>query len=301
MTEMPAALIAALKEPPAPSALPQPEIISSRVRRGDLRFVRGMPGEPVEARLVLVLSVDSDHDFAEILLLHTETEMACDVDAVLPRAVSAAPYDVVVQTDLRGVVWTLQLGSAVGRLDDHVLSTLETGANDLVGDRPSAVYRGLRLAGPADPRWDFKRSEGVELRALTSDCTEALLDEGHWIVDPGLLRPDLLDLADDPEALIAELVHWVETRSLALSPAEIETLLELGALDTDAWATVGDLGLDIWTAIQSLVVTSATATERQSEGSGSWRLVTASHLVSHAGNGGPDVVHYLGRKEPAAA
>jgi hypothetical protein len=298
---MPAALLAALRKPPAPSVLPQLEISSSRVRRGDLRFCRGIPGVAIEPRLVLVLSVDSDHDFADVLLLHTATEMACDVDVVVPRAVSGTPYDVVVQTDLRGVVWLLQVGSAIGRLDDDVLSTLGTGTNEVVGDHRSTVYRGLRLAGPSDPRWDFKGSEGVELRGLTRDCTEALLDEGDWIVDPGLLRPDLLDLADDRTALVVDLLHWVETRSLELSPTEIETLLELGALDTDAWAAVGDLGLDIWTAIQQLVVSSATATGRHSDLVSSWRLLTATHLEVHTRRAVPQIVHYLGRKELAAA
>ncbi len=301
MTELPAALVAALKHLPAASDLPPPEISSSRVRRGDLRFARGMPGEPIGARLVLVLSVEGDHDFADVLLLHTATEMACEVDAVIPRAVSGAPYEVVVQTDLRGVVWTLQLGSAIGRLDDDVLSTLGAGASNAVGGHPTTVYRGLRLAGPSDPRWDFKRSEGHELRGLTRDCTEALLDEGSWIVDSGLLRPDLLDLADDPVALVVELVHWVKTRSLELRPAEIETLLELGALDTDVWAAVGDLGLDIWTAVQDVVVGSATAMEGPSDQLGSWRLLTATHLEVHTVTAAPGRAHYLGRKEPARA
>jgi hypothetical protein len=300
MTEVPPALIAALRALPA-SAWPQQEIGSSRVSRGDLRFARGLPGESHEAGLVLVLSVDSDHDFVEILLLHTAAEMACDVDVVVPRGVSGAPYDVVVQTDLRGVVWTLQLGPLVARLDHHVLSALGSDVNELASDHPSTFYRGLPLAGPSDPRWAFKRHEGVDLRRLTRDSTEALLDEGNWIVDSGLLRPGLLDLAEDPAALVFELVHWVRTRSLELGPAEVETLLEMGALDTDAWAAVGDLGLDIWTAIQGLVVSSATATERRGENTGSWRFLTATHLEAHTWSAVPDLVHYLGRKEPAAA
>jgi hypothetical protein len=163
------------------------------------------------------------------------------------------------------------------------------------------LRRGLSLAGPSDPRWAFKRSEGVELRQLARDSTEALLDEGNWIVDPGLLRPGLLDFADDPAALVFELVHWVRTRSLELSPAEIETLLEMGALDTDAWAAVGDLGLDIWTAIQGLVVSWATATEHRADNAASLRFLTATHLEAHSGTAVPDRVHYLGRKEFAPA
>lgn len=301
MTQLPAALAAALREP-APRPAPAPAVVaSSRVQRGDLRFARGFPGEPLEPRLVLVLSVDSQLDFADVLLLHTAAEMACELDLVVPTSVSGVPYEVVVQTDLRGVVWTLQLGPAVGRLGDNVLSVLGRDATSSDSGAPAELHSGLQMAGPADPRWGFKREEGAALRALSRDCTDALLDEGAWLLDPGLLRPDLLDLADDPALLVVELVHWVETRSLELSTAEIEVLLELGALDVDTWAAVGDLGLDIWTAIQDMVVDSATAAEESSPEGGSRRLLTATHLEVYAGSTTPDFVHYLGRKEPAAA
>lgn len=304
MKELPAALIAALRETPSAPGPDRAVMARSGVRRGDLRFARGAPGEPREPRLVLVLSVDSQLDFAEVLLVHTATEMACEMDLVMPTSVSGVPYDVVVQTDLRGVVWTLQLGPAVGWLDEVVISALGGDATSPDGGAAPQLRGGLQMAGPADPRWGFKREEGAALRVLSRDCTSALIDEGAWMVDPGLLRPDLLDLADDPAALVVELVHWVDTRSLELTTAEIEILLELGALDLDAWSAVGDLGLDIWTAIQDLVVdaaTGATPADASPTAAGSRRLLTATHLEVYAGGAAPDLVHYLGRKETAAA
>ncbi len=304
MTGLPAALVAALGESPSQPAPGRAAVTSSRVRRGDLRFARGLIGESLDPRLVLVLSVDSQLDFADVLLVHTATEMACDIDLVVPAAVSAAPYEIVVETDLRAVVWTLQLGPVVGRLDDGVISALGRDTTSPDSAAPAGLHRGLKLAGPSDPRWRFKQDEGTALRALSRDCTDALIDQGSWLVDPGLLRPDLLDLADDPAALVVELVHWVDTRSLELTTAEIEILLELGALDLDAWSAVGDLGLDIWTAIQDLVVdaaTGATTSDAPPTAAGSRRLLTATHLEVYAGGGAPDLVHYLGRKEPAAA
>lgn len=307
MTGLPAALVAALGELPSQPASGRAAVTSSRVQRGDLRFASGLIGEPLDPRLVLVLSVDSQLDFADVLLVHTAAEMASDIDLVVPRSVSAAPYEVVVETDLRAVVWTIQLGPVVGRLDDVVISGLGRDTTSPNMGAPPELLRGLQMAGPADPRWGFKREEGAALRALSRDCTDALIDEGAWLVDPGLLRPDLLDLADDPAALVVELVHWVDTRSLELTTAEIEVLLELGALDLDAWSAVGDLGLDIWTAIQDLVVnsataaTAATAADASSPATGSRRLLTATHLEAYASGASPDFVHYLGRKEPAAA
>lgn len=165
MTQMPAALAAALREPAHRSALTRATLATSRVRPGDLRFASGLRGESVEPRLVLVLSVDDQLEFADVLLLHTATEMACDVDLVVPTSVSGAPYDVVVETDLRGVIWTIQLGSAVGHVDG-ALMTLRPDSTTSDGAFRSDVHSGPQLAGPTDPRWNFKRDEGVALRAL---------------------------------------------------------------------------------------------------------------------------------------
>lgn len=300
MTELPAALRAALRKPAPPPASAPPAIASSRVQRGDLRFARGLPGEPLEPRLVLVLSVDSKLDFADVLLLHTATELACDIDVVVPRSVSGIPYEVVVQTDLRGVVWTLQLGPAVGRLDDNLLRALRNETTSLDLDATPDVRRGLQLAGPADPRWSFKQEEGVALRALALDCTDALLDEEAWQVEAGLLRPDLLDLADDPAALLTELMHWLRTRTLELSPTDVAVLIELGVLDTGAWEMF-DLGLDISTAVKSLLEAAATGSPRRADPSASWRLVTAAHLGVRERGSQPRSIRYLGQRELTTA
>jgi len=299
MTGMPAALIAAVKESRDRESSAGDRAASSRIQRGDLRFANGVAGSDAEPRLVLVLSVDSRLDFAEVLLVHTAVEMACDVDAIVPVAVSGAPYAVVVETDLRGAVWTLQLSPEVGHLDETVITALAPGHEVSTAGPASGVSHGIRLAGPVDPRWGFKADEGAAFRSLTRDCTDALLDEGEWLVAPELLRPDLLDLAADPPALIAELVHWVKTRRLDIGISEIETLLELGALDLDAWAAVGDLGLDVWTTIQTLVERSATAP--RDRGKAPLRIVTAVHLQAQVWSAEPDAIHYLGQKEHAPA
>lgn len=166
MTGLPAALVAALGESPSQPAPGRAAVTSSRVRRGDLRFARGLIGESLDPRLVLVLSV-SQLDFADVLLVHTATEMACDIDLVVPAAVSAAPYEIVVETDLRAVVWTLQLGPVVGRLDDGVISALGRDTTSPDSAAPAGLHRGLKLAGPSDPRWRFKQDEGTALRALS--------------------------------------------------------------------------------------------------------------------------------------
>ena len=69
---------------------------------------------PAESRLCLVVGVDPTDEFADVVLTHTAPEVAPSVDGVVPPELSGAPYDIVVQTELRRTVWTLQLGRRVG-------------------------------------------------------------------------------------------------------------------------------------------------------------------------------------------
>ncbi|MEX0663324.1 MAG: hypothetical protein WD598_00980 [Acidimicrobiia bacterium] len=286
----------------------QIQLQSKRIRRGDLRIVLPLEIGNSEPRLVLVLSVDSEREFADILFVHTASELACEVDGIVSPESSAAPYDIVVQTDLRGVVWTWQLGRAIGSLSNQMLDELDratrVGATEVGTYSPeSTVPVGPRLAGMTDPRWSFKETEGALLREITKDCTEALLDDGpSWVVNPGLLRPELFDRADDKSALIGDLVHWTRTRSLTVSAVDLEHLRELGALQSEEWSTFDDLAGDVWTALHGLVERAATAaTPAKSEAPKGLRVVTAAHLDLAAFVSDPESVHYLGRKDAVAA
>ena len=141
------------------------------VGRGDLRLIApsDAAGEP---RLGLVLNVDVPLRFSEIALVHPYPELATSVDGVVPGVL---PYDVVIQTDLRGVVWTSQVSRLVGKLSPETINEI----SDLVDTgRPASAFgirRGIPLAGLHDRRWSFKADEGEALRMLTSDCTRALI------------------------------------------------------------------------------------------------------------------------------
>lgn len=280
---------------------------SSRIARGDLRIVHALSHLPTDSRIGLVLDVDPDNEFTDVLLVHTAPELACDSDGVIPRWVSSAPYDVVVETDLRGVVWTWQLGASVGSLDDRALDAIRSIASRSREDSGASaeltevggVHSGLRLAGPADPRWSFKETEGHALRRLSEDCTTALLDSGLvWQVGPGLLRPDLLDRAEASGDVLDELLHWVMTRKVTLTEVDLEELDVLGFLDLDAWNAMGDLGLDVWTALQEVLLDAASG--------GSARipsgrcLLTAAHLTAGERTSF-EVVHVLGVQVEARA
>ncbi|MEM9655382.1 MAG: hypothetical protein AAGA65_25040 [Actinomycetota bacterium] len=306
MTDVPAVLRSALAQR-SEARLPETLDLAlpSRVCEGDLRVVEALAHSPTDRRVGVVLRVDSANDFAEVLLVHAYPELATDRDVILPADVTSAPYDAVVQTDLRAAVWSLQLGKRIGHLAE-----LELAAVKAIGNGPSAVeldasptarmpqlHSGNPLAGPLDRRWSFKESEGAALRALAADCTEALLDqELAWEVNPGLLRPDLLDLADDPELLVIELLHWVQTRRLSLTDDDLELLLGAGALELDAWLQLSDLGADLLIGFQEILLRVATGVTSKPR-SEARCMLTAAHLG--AMNQEPhDRVHYLAAKEP---
>lgn len=306
MSGVPRELEVALAQRPKRERAAAPvDIHSIRPSRGDLRTVKPIDGAAVAVRLALVLSVDSERGFAEVMLVHTAPELACEIDAVISSRVGSISYPVVVETDVRGVVWIEQLGRAAARVSGEVLGALAAIATRQASpdlEDAFSVSAGTRLAGPADPRWSFKRTEGLALRELARDCTEALLDEGTpWLVDPGVLQPELLDFAADPIAVVTDLMHWIETRQVEVFDTDIHQLLELGVLNSNAWSSVGDMAADVVTALHLLIEHAATsgATSRRI-GPASWRVLTALHL-DPAWSDEPESVHYLGERERTAA
>ena len=310
MTDVPAAVTSALAERRNEQALTARGAKStSRVAAGDLRAIEALAHQPTDRRIGLVLRVDTSNEFADVLLAHSAPERATDRDAILAADIVSAPCDLVIQTDLRAAVWTFQLGHSVGHLDEESLGAVK----DIVGrdgtDEPASQHRtedggifsGTRLAGPLDGRWSFKASEGDALRRLAADCTEALLDKGLvWRVEQRLLRPDLLDIANDPVRVLIEFLHWVRTRPLALTDEDLEVLLSVGALEPDSWAQASDLGTDLLMSIQKVALSAATGVIGKPEHE--LRCLLAAEYPSHAGP--PEMfdrIHYLGEKELVAA
>lgn len=306
MTDVPAAVTSALTRRRDEGTLEARErMLAARVSEGDLRVIQALPHRTADPRIGLILRVDPENEFVEVLLVHSAPELASDRDVILPAAVTSAPYDTVVQTDLRAAVWSLQLGKRIGHIDQLALAAVRA-IDDRASSRKLAatpthaiqeLSGGTRLAGPLDPRWSFKESEGVALRRLAIDCTEALLDQGLvWDVDPRLLQAELLDRADDPESLVIELLHWVQTRRLSLTDDNLDFLLVAGALEIDSWSQFSDLGVDMLMALQEIVLGAAT-------GVGVVRadalcLLTAAHLDPIDSIESLQRIHYLAAKEP---
>ena len=273
---------------------------SSRLERGDVCVVEPPRHLPGSRRLALILRIEAAQNFAEILPVHSSRDLACHLDGILDRASGCAPYDLVLQTDLRGVIWTNQIVRRVGHLTDPILRELGRVPSDPLADH-GALPVGVRLAGPADRRWAFKAAEGASLRHLSHDCTVALLD-GHspWEIDAGLLDPRLLDSVGDRESFLLELLHLIQTRNLTLTLDDLETLEALGALDPETWASV-DCGMELWTSFQLVIEESATNPVSQ-QAVPERRLVTAEVLRrAPRPDEGFAKVHVIGQKELADA
>lgn len=249
-------------------------IAGGPVRRGDLRRIR--PSSTAdERRICLVLRVDSRAEVAEVILVHTYPELATSHDLLLRADATGLSYSVVLQTDVRGLVWLTQVDRLVGTLRDEDLLQLNAVAQ---GEFLSAAETGVQLAGAMDYRWSFKVAEGEALAMLASDCTDAMVDgESPWQIDPGLFSVDLLMEAPDLEALAIDLMHALRTRKVELDLDDLETLDRLGLLSLDRlmFALGRDLGQMFFEALQGLVndslASASRSSPRQDRSTNSWR------------------------------
>jgi hypothetical protein len=225
-----------------------PILASPEVRIGDLRNARPPQGGP--SRLVLVVAL-TDSQAVEVTLVHPHVELATDSDLVVPRGLLDVPYDLVIQTDLAGVVWRTDLGRSVGHVPSVLVQSYFTGMPPV--DMPQ-VYTGHALAGSLDVRWGFKAQEGDEIEALAADCSVALIDgKTWWRPDVGTILPKLLQHAPHYAVAMSELVDtWLDRGdAMDIGHADWEVIEELGLADRAVWA--GQLGEEVgglfWDAV----------------------------------------------------
>jgi hypothetical protein len=156
---------------------------NNKVMSGDLRIAESA-NQSSDPRIVLVRTVNEHEGFAEVLLVHTATELATDRDVVITPETSRVPYSIVVQTDLRSCVLLSQIENRVGHLGNVIMGVVSGwGMSDSLTEEADelfeegAFYGGTRLAGPLDRRWEFKETEGIALRKLAEGCVETLLEK----------------------------------------------------------------------------------------------------------------------------
>lgn len=223
---VPKVILEALQKQPRPRrVLPE-----GPVSPGDIRLIN-WPGHDTLQSL-FVVSVDSSDGVCEVLLLHSIVEYMTDFDILIPRAESGLPYALVAQLDIRGVVWTIDLGRALGKVShDLERFSIAAAANEDLRDR-----RGVRLSGPLDPRWQFKREQGRALAEIVESCTAAMLSGDRiFAVSPETID-SLFDL-EQAEFIFARdrVATLLLRKQLSVSPAIDETI-ELQCLSDEAWA-----------------------------------------------------------------
>lgn len=173
------------------------------IQRGDIRQVEPCFDDSHDAvRLALVLTVDSDEDSVEMVLVHPYVELATETDLVFTPDETGAPYPVVIQTEIRSAVWTFQMHKRVGSLSEEDLE--EFGRVAVDDDSFTVSPRtGPPLAGPVDYRWNFKRQEGEILNYLAADRISDVFEDGldsRWLVDEPVMHSYESDM-DELEAL----------------------------------------------------------------------------------------------------
>ena len=221
------------------------------VSRGQIRRLTGVPraDECVE-RLALVLGVNDRRDFTEIMFVHPYVELATGTDLVVPSEHSRLAYQVVVETDVRGVVWLTQVGQLVGVLNRTALEAV--GAVALREDPASrSLVAGLPLRGRFDQRWDFKAAEGSALRILAAECTASLLDgQAPLQLDIGILSPVLLAASNDRESAMLKLLDILSKRDVVFDFEDLERLGEIGALSETNWTNAfGSIGIEYYESL----------------------------------------------------
>ena len=221
------------------------------VSRGQIRrLTEGPQADERVERLALVVRVDKRREFAEIMFVHPYAELATGTDIVVPAEHSRVAYQVVVETDVRGVVWLTQVGPLVGVLDRTALEAVRTVA---LGEDPAShsLVAGLPLRGRFDQRWDFKAAEGSTLRILAAECTASLLDgQAPLQIDVGILSPVLLAACVDRERAFLTLLDIVSTQDVVFDLDDVKMLDEIGALEVSSWSReFGSIGTEYYESL----------------------------------------------------
>ena len=224
------------------------------LRVGQIRAVSHMDYSG-EDRLALVVAMDSPGGVAEVLLASNLVEQATSTDGVVSHAETGAAFDLLVETDLPGTVWALQLGSLVGTLPGDLttaITAMSRGADAAAVGLAESRF-GLPARDERDPRWQWKLEELAVLRALSGDCTQELLDETirPSVVDPVAVK-QLVGTATSFDSLGALV-------ALSVAAAEVGAVVPLGSLAElnetlhDGLAVAAGLGPDLAVVVGAML------------------------------------------------
>jgi len=200
------------------------------IRRGDIRSVSCELSD--EVRIAVVLAVDYITSAAQITLVHPYIELATEHDVVFPVSDTNLPYDVAIETDIIGTVWCEQLGKLAGIIRPQFLDHAYELAVDGDESISTSIYRGHPLIGPLDARWGFKVDEGMELNAISADCTNAFINDlVKLIIGSADVLAAVLEVGPDQERMFYALLEILSQRNLRAT------------IGIEVWVAIDELGL----------------------------------------------------------
>jgi len=142
----------------------------TEVRSGEVWLASHPDGE--RNLHVLVVRANPEEGLCEVLLAHNDAQSATDMDILITREQSGLPYTLFAQLDVRGTMRNIDLDRRMARLSlDMSEFSIREACDDEKRDR-----RGLRLCGPLDPRWQWKREQGEDMGELCAPALVQLLD-----------------------------------------------------------------------------------------------------------------------------
>lgn len=204
---------------------------------GDIRKVVPPFGSDRESKLVLVVRLSSEREYAEIMLVHTTPAMSNHRDIIV-HAENAEEEVYVVQTRARGIVWYLQFGHAVHSLRpddlDRIKTALVSGASlnrKVPANRPEISQ--------SEGFHEFMESQQQVLWSISRDCTTTKLrDEWAWRLDPRLIDPLVVRQQTDPNSYMGKLMHVLATHNIHIAEGDRSDLIGAEILDPNMWESI---------------------------------------------------------------
>jgi hypothetical protein len=219
------------------------------ISAGDIRRI----GSGTLERLALVLKVNSDSNTTQFTLVHSYVEFATEQDVIIDPAVTQLPYAIVVETDLRAVISTAEIGGLVAAVPSQIISACFDGPGGFIEDK--SMFIGLPMLGPLDARWDFKVEEGEVIRELSSAAIVSFdSPEIQWVFEfDEIFAALLLPVDDAPAMALAMYELWlVRGDSLVITPDHIVLFDDRGLLSRDMWSrALGESGIHFFDSVMT--------------------------------------------------
>ena len=174
MTDLPAWLSQAQR--PGASERPYFDDDPTEVLPGDICIVEPFGHGASIGRLFVI--VDAESGWCEGMLASSETELATEVDAILPSSVTGLGYPVAVHSRYSGPIWEQQVRRRVGALEMETLEQLEALTWNDEADVDLTVGMPLQPEG-FDPRFAALQALSAELDALTWGRERDLVADIH--------------------------------------------------------------------------------------------------------------------------